>query len=92
MAGGAAAPPPHVHLTFQSVHMPNEAPDEEIAKHPPMQNAGRRTCLGMISAVDTAMWRVVAALKAASLWENTAVFLNGDDGGPVWCSSNGNCT
>eukprot|EP00040_Diaphanoeca_grandis_P004139 m.27212 g.27212 ORF g.27212 m.27212 type:complete len:483 (-) comp15705_c0_seq1:126-1574(-) len=84
--------PLYVYLPFQSVHMPNEAPADEIAKYPPMKNADRRTYLGMISAVDTAIGRVVAALKSTGMWEDTVVFLNGDNGGPVWCSSNGNCT
>jgi arylsulfatase A-like enzyme len=84
--------PLYVYLPFQSVHMPNEAPADEIAKHPPMKNNDRRMYLGMISAVDTAIGRVVAALKSAGLWNNSVVLLNGDNGGPVWCSSNGNCT
>merc|ERR1719174_614435 len=57
-----------------------------------MTNTARRSYLGMISAVDTAIGRVVAALKSAAMWNNTLVLLNGDNGGPVWCSSNGNCT
>ena len=84
--------PLYIYLPFQSVHMPNEAPANEIAKYPPMTNTARRSYLGMISAVDTAIGRVVAALKSAAMWNNTLVLLNGDNGGPVWCSSNGNCT
>ena len=87
-----AAHPLYVYLPFQSVHMPNEAPLDEIAKYPPMKNKDRRSYLGMISAVDTAIGRVVTALKSSGMWNNTVVFLNGDNGGPVWCSGEGNCT
>lgn len=92
-AGSGNDAPLYVYLPFQSVHMPNEAPVDEIAKYPPMANQARRDYLGMISAVDTAIGRVVAALKSVpGMYENTAIFLNGDNGGPVWCSGDGNCT
>jgi len=78
-AGSGTAAPLYVYLPFQSVHMPNEAPADEIAKYPPMKNTARRAYLGMISAVDTAIGRVVAALKSVpGMYENTVMFLNGE--------------
>jgi arylsulfatase A-like enzyme len=51
-----------------------------------MKNKARRSYLGMVSAVDAAIGGVVTALKTQKLWANTVLLLNGDNGGPVWCS------
>ena len=56
-----------------------------------MRNTARRSYLGMISAFDKALGTVMEMLKATGVWNNTIVFLTGDNGGPVWCSSMKNC-
>jgi arylsulfatase B/arylsulfatase I/J len=83
--------PFYLYLPFQSVHMPNEAPAEMIAKYPVMKNSARRSYLGMISALDEALGDLMDAVKSTSMWSNTVLLLNGDNGGPVWCSSNHDC-
>ena len=72
--------PLYVYLPFQSVHMPNEAPEDMIAKYPAMKNSARRSYLGMISAFDEALGVVMDAMKSTGLFQNTVVFLNGDNG------------
>ena len=42
----------------------------------------RLLCLGMISAVDTAIGVAVARLKARGLYDNTLVIFSSDNGGP----------
>ena len=86
-----AGSPLYIYLPFQSVHMPAEAPAAMIAKQAPMKNSQRRTYLGMISAVDAAIGQTVAAMKATGVWDNSVVILNGDNGGPVWCSGMHDC-
>ena len=83
--------PLYLYLPFQSVHMPNEAPADMIAKQPPMKNSARRTYLGMISAMDAALGDTMASMKAHGLWANAVLLLNGDNGGPVWCSGMKDC-
>ena len=77
-ASNHAGQPLYLYLPYQSVHMPNEAPAAEIAKQPPMKNAGRRSYLGMISALDEALGAVMASMRRTGLWENTVLLLNGD--------------
>jgi len=88
--GGDGAPL-YLYLPYQSVHMPNEAPAEAIARYPPIKNAARRSYLGMIAAFDDALGIVTTALKQHRLWANTVLILNGDNGGPVWCSGMNDC-
>ena len=84
--------PFYMYLPFQSVHMPNEAPAEMVDKYPAsMRNTARRSYLGMISAFDEALGNVMDAMKITGVWNNTIVFLTGDNGGPVWCSSMESC-
>ena len=83
--------PLYLYLPYQSVHMPNEAPAEAIARYPPMKNRDRRSYLGMIAALDDALGVVTAAFKQQKLWDNTVLILNGDNGGPVWCSGMNDC-
>jgi arylsulfatase A-like enzyme len=88
--GGEGAPL-YLYLPYQSVHMPNEAPAEAIDRYPPINNAARRSYLGMIAAFDDALGIVTTALKQHRLWANTVLILNGDNGGPVWCSGMNDC-
>ena len=90
-AGEGGESPLYLYLPYQSVHMPNEAPAEAIARYPPIKNAARRSYLGMIAALDDALGTVTTAFKHHGLWENTVLLLNGDNGGPVWCSGMHDC-
>lgn len=83
--------PLYLYLPFQSVHMPAEAPASMIQMQAPIKNAARRTYLGMISAVDAAIGNTVAAMKTTGLWGQSVLLLNGDNGGPVWCSGMYDC-
>ena len=38
------------------------------------------------AGAGAAIGGVVTALKTQKLWANTVLLLNGDNGGPVWCS------
>ena len=54
-----------LYLPFQSVHFPLEVPQEYRELYPNEKDKDRQTYLGMISAMDEAVGRVIRALK---LW------------------------
>jgi arylsulfatase A-like enzyme len=71
-----------LYLAFNAVHAPMQAPEGvEIPKG--ITDPKRRTFAGMLTALDTAVGRVTAALCEAGLEENTLVFFLSDNGGPT---------
>ncbi|MCC6355307.1 MAG: sulfatase-like hydrolase/transferase [Verrucomicrobiae bacterium] len=76
------ARPFFVYLAFNAVHAPLQAPPDEIAKFN-TGNRDRDTLLAMGKRLDDAIGRVVGALKAEGVWENTLLFFISDNGGPL---------
>ena len=75
--------PMYLHLAFNSIHGPVSAPPALITKY---QNLGvtdssRRLISAAVDGTDQAMGRVLAALDAAGISDNTIVMWFGDNGG-----------
>lgn len=72
--------PLFLYLAFHAVHEPFQAPAEDEAAYPNLQGE-RKTYAAMVSAMDTAVGKVVAALQEAGLRENTLIVFSSDNGG-----------
>lgn len=70
-----------LYLPFNAVHAPLQAPQawlDKAAHLPP----GDRAFGAMLAALDAAIGRVIAALEAEGLRDNTLIVFSADNGGP----------
>lgn len=79
--------PFYVHLAYNAVHAPAEAPEEDIRKFN-TGNKARDVLMAMLLHLDQGVGRVVAALKQAGVFENTLVVFLTDNGGSRAMSAN----
>ena len=70
-----------LYLPFQSVHYPLDVPQVYKDLYPNEQDDERKTYLGMISAMDESVGRVIRALKTAGQYDNTIFVFSSDNGG-----------
>jgi len=75
--------PTFLYLAFNAPHLPNEAPDESIAKYVTIENQKRRIHAAMVSELDTSIGRVLDAFENQGMLENTLVLFSSDNGGLV---------
>lgn len=81
--------PLFLYLPFQSVHSPVQVPDRFKNLYPHIQNPTRKEYCGMVSAMDEAIGKVVRALKANDLMNDTLIIFTPDNGGmPLTTGSN----
>ncbi len=75
--------PMYLHLAFNSIHGPVSAPPALITKYQNLgvTNTNRRLISAAVDGMDQAMGRVLAALDAAGITNNTLVIWFGDNGG-----------
>jgi hypothetical protein len=79
-ASQAEPKPMYMYLAFQAVHMPLMAPQAAIDKfNATIADPRRRTFAAMANEMDTAVGRVVGALKAADMLDNTIIVLTTDN-------------
>nr|XP_045604438.1 arylsulfatase B-like [Procambarus clarkii]XP_045604441.1 arylsulfatase B-like [Procambarus clarkii] len=79
----SAEDPMFLYLAFQSVHAPLQVPDNYTRPYAHIHDHDRRTFLGMVSAMDEAVGRVVAALRATGHYHNSIIVFTTDNGGPT---------
>jgi arylsulfatase A-like enzyme len=72
-----------LYVAFNAVHLPLQATDRYLARFSQIADPRRRAYAAMLSAMDDAVGRTVAALRAANLEENTLIFFFSDNGGPT---------
>jgi arylsulfatase A-like enzyme len=77
------AKPFFLYLAFNAVHTPMHATDARLKKFEDIKDNQRRTYAAMMWAMDEAIGKLLAKLKAEKLEENTLVFFFSDNGGPV---------
>lgn len=70
-------------LTFNAVHAPLQALSGDVESHAEIGNMDRRTYAGMAAALDRNVGRVLDALAAAGVEDNTLVAFLSDNGGPA---------
>jgi arylsulfatase A-like enzyme len=72
-----------LYLAFNAVHTPMQAPDDRLQAFAALADKTRRTYAGMLAAMDDAVGRVRAKLRAENLEEDTLIFFFSDNGGPT---------
>lgn len=72
-----------LYLPFNACHVPSQAPQKYLDRFPQITDETRKLYAGMLSAMDDGVGRVLNALRAANLEENTLVFFTADNGGPM---------
>src|SRR5678815_241769 len=78
-----SAAPFLLYLAFNAVHVPMEATDKYLARFPKIADPQRKTYAAMLSAMDDAIGRVMAAVRSEGLEERTLVVFFNDNGGPT---------
>lgn len=74
--------PWQLYLAFNAVHTPIQAPEETIRSYDGADLRGyHQTYCAMVTEMDAAVGRVLAALEARGLRDNTLVIFHSDNGG-----------
>ena len=78
-----ASEPFFLYLAFNAAHTPMEASEKYLARFPNIADPQRRTYAAMMSAMDDAIGRTLAAVHDQKLEEKTLVIFLNDNGGPT---------
>jgi arylsulfatase A-like enzyme len=70
-------------LAFNAVHTPMDADEPRLARFASIADPRRRTYAAMLTALDDAVGRVTATLRARGLDRDTLVCFFSDNGGPT---------
>lgn len=73
--------PLFLYLAFTAPHTPYQAPAEYLDRYPEITDPNRRPYAAMITAMDDQIGRVVAALEARGMRDNTLIIFSSDNGG-----------
>jgi arylsulfatase A-like enzyme len=73
--------PTFLYVAFNAPHLPNEAPDAALARHAGLDSPQRRAHAAMVSELDAAIGRILAALEAEGMRDRTLVWFFSDNGG-----------
>jgi len=76
-----ASVPLFLYLAFTVPHTPFQAPEEYVARFAHIEDEQRRTYAAMVAVMDDEIGRVLAALEAAGMRENTLIVFHSDNGG-----------
>jgi arylsulfatase A-like enzyme len=79
--------PFYVHLAYNAVHAPAEAPEEDVKKYN-TGDATRNTLMAMLLHLDAGIGRVVQALKDEGVFDHTLLFFLTDNGGSKAMNAN----
>jgi len=75
------ARPLFLDLSFTAPHTPYQAPAEYLDRYAHIADPARRAYAAMITAMDEQIGRVVAALEARQMRDNTLIVFHSDNGG-----------
>ena len=73
--------PFYMYLAFNAPHTPYQAPPEYLDQYKNIADPSRRAYAASITAMDDQIGRVVAALEAKGLRDNTLIVFQSDNGG-----------
>ncbi len=73
--------PLFLYVPFNAVHAPLQVPEKYTEQYARLQGQ-RKTYAGMVTAMDEAIGKIVAALRAEKMLEKTLIIFSSDNGGP----------
>ncbi|SHO67301.1 Arylsulfatase A [Pseudoxanthobacter soli DSM 19599] len=75
------ATPLFLYLAFTAPHTPYQAPESYLARYAGIADPARRAYAAMITAMDDQIGKVVAALEARGMRDDTLIVFHSDNGG-----------
>jgi len=78
-----ASKPYFLYLPFNAQHAPLQAPKKYLERFPKITDEKRQLFAAMMAAMDDAIGRVLAQVRAMGQEENTIFFFISDNGGPT---------
>lgn len=81
--GHDAKTPLFLYVASLAAHSPYQATDADKARYTGIADPNRLAYMAMISALDDQVGRIVAALEAKNMRDNTLIFFCSDNGGPL---------
>lgn len=78
------------YLPFNAVHAPLESTEKYLGRFTSVEDKRRKTFCAMLSAMDDAVGKVLAQVRAQGQEENTLIFFFSDNGGPTPSTTSGN--
>jgi arylsulfatase A-like enzyme len=82
--------PYFLYLAFNAIHGPMQALDRYKARFPNITDPTRKTCAGMLSALDDGVGKVLAAVREQKAESNTLIVFFADNGGPTGVNTSSN--
>jgi len=79
-----------LYLPFNAQHAPLQAPRGYLDRFPNISDPKRKMFAAMLSAMDDAVGRVLAAVRDRGQEENTLIFFIADNGGPTGSTTSQN--
>lgn len=73
--------PLFLYLAFTAPHTPYQAPQEYLDRYTDIADENRRAYAAMVSVMDDAIGKVMAALKEHGMSDNTLIVFHSDNGG-----------
>lgn len=73
--------PMFLYLAFTAPHTPFQAPQEYLDRYPSIEDKNRKAYAAMISVIDDEVAKVVKALEAKGIRDNTLIVFSSDNGG-----------
>ncbi len=82
--------PYFLYLAFNAIHGPMQALARYESRFPKITDPQRRTCAGMLSALDDGVGKVLSAVREQNAVENTLIVFFSDNGGPTAVNTSSN--
>jgi arylsulfatase A-like enzyme len=76
-----AGTPLFLYLAFNAPHTPYQAPQADLDQYASIADPSRRAYAAMVTAMDAQIGRVVSALDARGMRDNTLIVFHSDNGG-----------
>jgi arylsulfatase A-like enzyme len=80
--------PLFLYVPFNSSHSPLQAPQEYLDQYSNIQDNKRQAYAAMVTCMDDAIGRIVAALDKRNMRDDTLIFFTSDNGGPTTLGAN----
>ncbi len=80
--------PLFLYVPFNAPHSPLQAPEEYLAKYADIKQPKRQKYAAMVTCLDDAVKRILAALDKRGMRENTLILFSSDNGGPTKLGAN----
>jgi arylsulfatase A-like enzyme len=78
-----------LYVPFNAPHTPLQAPKDQIARNPGYKDRNRQIYAAMVTSMDDAIGRILAAASKHLPEEETLIFFCSDNGGMNMCGTNG---